>query len=131
LKTVGGLQVSTMYKIDKDRQAAQMTYTRAYLQSLQTESIRRKELLEYFIAAQHPYLEKAAREGKKFYFAEIQDMPQPNRGRDDPYILLTKEELIEGFRKVYPGCALAFKEVWVDITPTTRALKRGVVVDWS
>lgn len=118
-------------RLDKDRQTAQMSYTRSYLQGLQTESIRRKELLEYYIAAHHPYLEKAARDGKKFYFAEILDMPQPNRGRDDPSIFLTKEELINGFQKVYPDCALAFKEVWTDITPTTRALKRGVIVDWS
>ena len=119
-----------MSKLDKQRQAAQ-GYTRAYLQGLQTESIRRKELLEYFIAAHHPFLEKAARDGKKFYLAEIQDMPQPNRGRDDPSITLTEKELIEGFRKVYPDCALTFREVWTDITPTTRALKRGVIVDWS
>ena len=117
-------------RIDKERQAAQ-SYTRSYLQGLQTESIRRKELLEYYIAAHHPYLEKAARDGKKSYFAQIQDMPQPNRWPGDPSIFLTKEELIEGFQKVYPACALAFKEVWTDITPTTRALKRGVVVDWS
>ena len=119
-----------MSKLDKQRQAAQ-TYTRLYLQGLQTESIRRKELLEYYIAAHHPFLEKAARDGKKFYFAEIQDMPQPNRGRDDPSIFLTKEELIEGFQKVYPDSCLAFREVWTDITPTTRALKRGVIVDWT
>ena len=113
-----------------DKQAAQ-SYSRFYLQGLQTESIRRKELLEYFIAAHHPYLEKAARDGKTSYLANIQDMPQPNRGRDDPSITLTEKELIEGFQKVYPDCALAFKEVWTDITPTTRALKRGVIVDWS
>ena len=119
-----------MSKLDTQRQAAQ-SYTRSYLQGLQTESIRRKELLEYYIAAHHPYLEKAARDGKKFYLAEIQDMPQPNRGRDDPSITLTEKELIEGFQKVYPDCCLAFREVWVDVTPTTRALKRGVIVDWS
>ena len=119
-----------MSKLDKQRQAAQC-YTRSYLQGLQTESIRRKELLEYFIAAHHPSLEKAARDGKKSYFAEIQDMPQPNRWPGDPYIFLTEKELIEGFKKVYLDCTLTFKEVWTDITPTTRALKRGVIVDWS
>ena len=118
-------------RVDKERQKAQMSYTRSYLQGLQTESLRRKELLEYFIDVHHQYLEKAARDGKKFYFAELQDMPQPNRGRDDPSITLTKEELIEGFQKVYPDCCLAFREVWTDITPTTRALKRGVIVDWT
>lgn len=118
-------------RVDKERQKAQMTYMRSYLQGLQTESLRRKELLEYFIAAHHPFLEKAARDGKKFYFAEIQDMPQPNRWPGDPSIILTEKELIEGFQKVYPDCALAFREVWTDITPTTRALKRGVIVDWT
>ena len=119
-----------MSKLDKQRQEAQ-SYTRSYLQGLQSESIRRKQQLEYVIAAHHPFLEKAARDGEKFYVAYVQDMPQPNRGRDDPSIFLTEKELIEGFQKVYPDCALAFREVWVDVTPTTRALKRGVVVDWS
>jgi hypothetical protein len=118
-------------RVDKERQKAQMSYTRSYLQGLQTESLRRKELLDYFIAAHHPFLEKAARDGKKFYFAEIQDMPQPNRWPGDPSIILTEKELIEGFQKVYPDSCLAFREVWTDITPTTRALKRGVIVDWT
>jgi hypothetical protein len=48
-----------------------------------------------------------------------------------PPPILTDAELVAGFFTRFPGCKIYYEESWVESGPTTRILKKGIVIDWS
>jgi hypothetical protein len=62
-----------------------------------------------------------------------------SNARFDPYesgpntILCFKslEEMIPFFQEKFPCCVVRIHEEWIHSTPTTRSLKRGILIDWS
>jgi hypothetical protein len=44
---------------------------------------------------------------------------------------ITDAELIAGLYTRFPGCNIYYEEVWTDVSPTNRTLKKGIVIDWS
>jgi len=41
------------------------------------------------------------------------------------------EEIIEYLKEKFPDSKIQYEEKWVDISPSNRQLKKGILVDWS
>lgn len=107
-------------------------FDREYLQNL--AGLRKREQLNEIMKYYEEFVRKEAIDGKTSYLASIQHVPRKNVARyagEQPLPPATTEELVEAFKKKYPGCGVSYKEEWVDSDSSTRVLKKGVVIDWS
>jgi hypothetical protein len=44
---------------------------------------------------------------------------------------ITHEDLVEAFKLKFPDCHVSYEETWLEVNPTNRVLKKGIVIDWS
>ena len=44
---------------------------------------------------------------------------------------ITNEDLIAAFKLKFPDCDVSYEETWLEVNPTNRVLKKGIVIDWS
>ena len=44
---------------------------------------------------------------------------------------ITNDDLIARFQTRFLGCSISYQETWVDVSPSNRILKSGIVIDWS
>jgi len=104
------------------------TITRAYLKDLPEE--HRKELINTFIVKPNiVYLKRTAIQGKTSY------VYYENNHNDHCQLRelgpITKEELINGFRKVFPDCTISYEIVVVETTPGLKISQGAIIIDWS
>jgi len=80
--------------------------------------------------------------GKTSYFFELSKYEPPStvviqknmiRSEINPRNQCTSpiDELIPYFQERFPDCKITYQEIWFDTTPTTKELKKGIVIDWS
>jgi hypothetical protein len=120
-----------------------MNYTREYLQGLAQEN--KKNEVSLMISLFIDDLKKIAGSGGKQYLVDFSNV------RFDPYATQTLpnqigvaprslqavlyfkslDEMIPFFHERFPGCTIYVHEEWVDVTPTSRCLKRGILIDWT
>jgi hypothetical protein len=80
-----------------------------------------------------------AGEGKTSYLYEIPGENQTRQPRDLIHQMhqnsqippLTPDQLIAAFEQKFPGCAVSYKETWIDTNANTRVFKKGILIDWS
>lgn len=48
-----------------------------------------------------------------------------------PALTITIDDYIQAFKQIFPECMIEYREVWVELSSTSRTLKKGIVVDWS
>ena len=65
-------------------------------------------------------LQKIAIEGKTRYV--YTQNPPPT---------FTHEDLVAAFKLKFPDCDVSYEETWLEVNPTNRVLKKGIVIDWS
>ena len=45
--------------------------------------------------------------------------------------VITDEDLVAALKRKFPDCGVSYEETWVDVTPQSRILKKGIRIDWS
>ena len=113
-------------------------YSRDYLQSMPEE--RKQQQIDRIVSGFIRNLKEDAALGKTSY---TYTNSQNETGSRTTYIplghanhspfqpQLTDADLIAGFFTRFPGCKVYYQEEWVESGPTTRVLKKGIVIDWS
>jgi hypothetical protein len=100
-------------------------YSRDYLQNIPQQ--RKQQRIDGIVSNFSKSLIDAAAEGKTSYMYVLYT--------NDTLVMswppLTDAELIAGFFTRFPGCKIYPEEEWVESGPTTRVLKKGIVIDWS
>ena len=104
------------------------TITRAYLKGMQDQ--RRKELIDIFIVQPHIRLLKSmAIQGKTSYtYYENENIEHRQLLELGP---ITQEELINGFRRVFPDCDISYKIAVVETIPGLKISQGVIIIDWS
>ena len=103
-------------------------FSREYLQSVPEQ--RKQEQIDGIVSQFSNYLINAAAQGKTSYMY-VRPTNSGSAGCWPPPPSLTDAELIAGFFTRFPGCKIYNEEEWVENGPTTRILKKGIVIDWS
>jgi hypothetical protein len=103
-------------------------YSRDYLQSM--PEMRKQQEIDGIVGRFCSSLINAAAEGKTSYMYVRPDTHKLI-GCHPPQPVLTDAELVAGFFTRFPGCNIYYQEDWVESGPTTRVLKKGIVIDWS
>jgi hypothetical protein len=49
----------------------------------------------------------------------------------DKQIVVLNQEIILAIHKRFPDYAVSTKDMWVEINPIKRVLKKGILIDWS
>jgi hypothetical protein len=49
----------------------------------------------------------------------------------DKQIVVLNQEIILALHKRFPDYAVSTQDMWVEINPTKRVLKKGILIDWS
>lgn len=104
-------------------------YTREELQNLPKEL--RKGYLNQVVNRYVQEIINAASNGKTSTVIEML-IDGKNCGRIQTWEKTpTYEEMEEILKERFPGCRIAYEEVWVEKDINTRVLKKGIVIDWS
>ncbi len=105
-------------------------YSRDYLRNV--PEMRKQQEIDGIVGRFCSSLINAAAEGKTsyMYVRPTNNGPQISWPSHSPPPL-TDAELIAGFFTRFPGCKIYNEEQWVESGPTTRVLKKGIVIDWS
>ena len=105
-------------------------YSRDYLQSMPEQ--RKQQQIDGIVSNFRSELLCAAETGKTsyMYVRPTNNGSQISWPSHSP-TPLTDAELIAGFFTRFPGCRIYNEEQWVESGPTTRVLKKGIVIDWS
>lgn len=104
------------------------TITRASLKGMHEE--HRKELINLFIVKPIIVdLKRAAINGETSYIY------YENNHLEHRQLLelgsITKEELINGFRQVFPDCDISYKIVVIETIPGLKISQGAIIIDWS
>ena len=104
------------------------TITRAYLKGMQEQ--HRKELINTFIVQPHiGLLKNMAIQGKTSYtYYENNHIEYCQLLELGP---ITQEELINGFRRVFPDCTISYEIVVVESIPGLKISQGAIIIDWS
>ena len=113
-------------------------YSREYLQGLAQKN--KKDEISLMISLFIDDLKKVAGSGGKQYLVDFSNVrfdpygTQPALGPNTIRIVIyfkSLDEMVPFFQERFPGCTIYVHEEWVDITPTSRCLKRGILIDWT
>jgi len=107
-----------------------LTISRAFLQGLHQQ--RKREAADQLIRQHVDVIQNFAAEGKTSYMFELANTnttPPHNTLRKAPVI--TTDDFVAAFQRKFPDCTVTYQEEWIDIDPTKRVLKKGIVIDWS
>jgi len=101
------------------------TFSRSFLQAApEREKQRiieqRRQYTDSIINGFVNDLQKIAIEGKTRYV--YTQNPPPT---------FTHEDLVAAFKLKFPDCDVSYEETWLEVNPTNRVLKKGIVIDWS
>jgi hypothetical protein len=123
------LKIKKTHFCFKTKMSAQL-YSRDYLQSMPEQ--RKQQEINGIVGQFQGELLNAAASGKTsyMYVRQIENRPQISWPSHSPPPL-TDAELVAGFFTRFPGCKIYYEESWVESGPTTRVLKKGIVIDWS
>jgi hypothetical protein len=104
------------------------TIIRAYLKALPEE--HRKSLIDTFIVKPNIYaIKKAAIDGMNTYiYHEENHIHNRNLKELGP---ITKDELIDGFKRVFPDCNITYEIVVTEHSPGLKISQGAIVIDWS
>jgi hypothetical protein len=104
------------------------TFTRAYLKALPEE--HRKSLINTYIVRPHIFpIKKAAIDGMNTYvYYEDNHFDNRNLKELGP---ITHNELIEGFKRVFPDCSISYKLAVTEHIPGLKITQGAIVIDWS
>lgn len=125
------------------------TFSREYLQNLPAQ--KRQELadtiaqdslqrvLEVATFGQTSYLVNLEQDsrGVRRHFLDVgaQVQQQIRHGAISVSTLhtynLSQDDIIAAFHRKFPGCQISYEETWTDVSPTSRVLKKGILIDWS
>jgi hypothetical protein len=74
-----------------------------------------------------------AQAGKKNYLVDMKHMPRNQSGvrTFPPEYIPTADDMLEGFKKKFPGCDVTYTEVWEETNPGVKTQKKGILIDWS
>ena len=103
------------------------TYSRDYLQGFRDQC--KQELTDRIIAGFVNKLLNTAANEKTSYLYEIS--ATPDLCGFYSYIsptTLTTEDYLAAFQRKFPNCSISYQETW---EPTTRIMKKGILIDWS
>ena len=115
------------------------TYSREHLQSLYRKNCL--QVVKQQVEAMSHAVVRAASQGNKTSHAiaipkqisQSYDMvlSRAMNGIADCTYIPTNDDLVEGFKQMFPGCSVTLKDDWVDVRPGVREQKTVIVVDWS
>lgn len=109
------------------------TFSREQLQSLPAK--HRADAIDSVVNQYYRQVVNAATAGKAFHLVDLANYFNP-RGcaachTYPPAYIPTKEDLVEGFKKRFPGCRVEYTETWEDVRPGVKEQRSGILVDWS
>lgn len=116
------------------------TFSRTFLQGIPEQ--RKQDYIERFIAQFIGNLQEKAAAGETSYLVDIsilnpgQQIAQAKQAalygllQKTPPIL-TNNDLVITFQRKFPDCDVSYQEIWIDMSPTNRVLKKGIVIDWT
>ena len=110
------------------------TFSRAYLQSLPSENkkIIIKEYLKFFVRQ----IIEDATTGKTSYTMPIYEASNNPHLVNNKYKIVrpdiaTIDDIMEELKKIFPKCDVSYQEGWSETSPTTRSLKKSILINWS
>jgi hypothetical protein len=117
------------------------TYSRSFLQGISAENMQKNKQMEINLLVNSfiHELRRHAGDGKTSY---LFDMTNMHHVSPRPWNMFTRrvkyfsytipiEEMIPLFQDKFPDCAISYQETWVDTNSHTKALKKGILIDWS
>jgi hypothetical protein len=113
------------------------TFSREYLQSLPV--LHRDRTINSVIQQYENEVVSAATAGKAFHLVNVsRHLGTSNQRRGmlghhtyPPAYQVTADDLVEGFKKKFPGCRVEYTETWEDVRPGVKEQRSGILVDWS
>jgi hypothetical protein len=112
--------------------------TRAELQQFESKANRDRLIID--LRNVYQYVVSSARSGKNQIFIETVEIPKPKGTAQQtecckkvPHILRSSDiqACLEILKELFPDSKMILQETWVDVTPTNRVLKKGILIDWS
>ncbi len=103
------------------------TYNRSYLQNLPER--KKNEMIKTIIEGFSQDILDAAAKGKTFYLYDASKLDTKVIKGFIPKI--TVDDVVNGLKQKYADCDVIYQEIWIDITPTTRILRKDILIDWS
>jgi hypothetical protein len=114
------------------------TFSRAFLQAQATPEAHKQNYIENSIIRNFiNELLPAANAGKTQYIYTHNPAPHARKcvtygsPLPPPPPTITNEDLVTAFKLKFPDCDVSYQEIWVEVNPTNRVLKKGIVIDWS
>lgn len=106
------------------------TYSREHLQSLYRKNCL--QVVKQQVEAMSHAVVRAASQGNKTSHAIAIPFQHYMEARDSGVQYIpTNDDLVEGFKQMFPGCSVILKDDWVDVRPGVREQKTVILVDWS
>ena len=105
------------------------TYSREHLQSLYRKSCL--QVVKQKVERMGNEVVRAASQGNKTSHAIAISKEHTMVASYPGEYIPTNEDLVDGFKQMFPGCSVTLKDDWVDVRPGVREQKTVIVVDWS
>jgi hypothetical protein len=112
--------------------------SRFYLQNLPAKA--KQEEFEQMIRGFTRQLQEDARDGKtscRFPMTNLVFVSKPDgnarimQARPSNHTTIPFLELLNLFKEKFHLCDVHYEEEWVNDTPTSKYLKKGIIIDWS
>ena len=104
------------------------TYSRSFLQAAPEREKQRH--IEMIIQGFLHNLQATAITGKTRYICTHTHSPVSALSNPPPPTI-TNDDLVAAFKLKFPDCDVSYEETWLEVNPTNRVLKKGIVIDWS
>lgn len=107
-------------------------HSRDYLRSLPEQ--RRRDAITQTVRSFEGQIIQAANFGKTSHLVDLKQYDKMRKSgvscNPPPYIP-SNEDLLEGFKIMFPDCRVEYAETWEDVRPGVREQKKGILIDWS
>jgi len=98
--------------------------SRAFLQGMQEATKQR--CIDGIIDRAVSYIKEQANSGKTSYMYD----PLENIERYKQ-LSITIDQVVDAFKRKFPDCDVSYEEIWNEVKPGNKILKKGIVIDWS
>lgn len=107
------------------------TFPREYLQSL--PAVHRDRTISSVVQQYQQEVVNAATAGKVFHLVNVSRhlKGMVTSHSYPPAYQVTADDLVEGFKKTFPGCHVEYVDTWEDVRPGVKEQRSGILVNWS
>ncbi len=104
------------------------TFSRSYLQSLPEK--RKQNHIQAIIQEFVQTVQNSASLGKTSCIFS-RDEKRGGCYSHPPPPDISNDDIIKALQEKFPDCSVRYEENWVETTPNTKTLTKGILVDWS